>query len=117
MRTIHLAAVAATAFAFPASFAVADDIMASRYGNTTISTDANGVQTRTYYNADGTFTGKQGTENFAGTWKLDGGNVCLTFAPAPSKPSYSFCVPASAHKVGDTWAGVGSTVTLVKGIQ
>jgi hypothetical protein len=114
MRTILLAAVT---FAFSASLAFAEDIMATRYGNTVISTDASGVQSKTYYNADGTFTGKQGTADFKGTWKLDAGNVCLTFEPALPNMPKSFCVPASAHQVGDTWPGVGSTVTLVKGIQ
>ena len=64
--------------------AFADDVMASRYGNTTISTDASGVQSKLYYAADGTFTGKQANQSFNGTWKLDGGNICLTFAqPVP----------------------------------
>jgi len=27
------------------------------------------------------------------------------------------CVPATAHKVGDTWTAGGRTITLVQGIQ
>ena len=43
MRSMILAA----AFAAPSvTYAFADDIMASRYGNTTMATDAQGVQTK-----------------------------------------------------------------------
>jgi hypothetical protein len=114
MRTILLAAAA---FALSTSPLLADDIMATRYGNTVISTDPGGVQNKTYYNADRTFTGMQGTEAFKGTWKLDAGNVCLTFDSALPDLPKSFCVPVSMHKVGDVWPGRGTTVTLVQGIQ
>ena len=44
MRKIFLTAIASMAIA--TTFALADaDVMASRYGNTTVSTDAKGVQT------------------------------------------------------------------------
>jgi hypothetical protein len=100
------------------SVAFADDIMAPRYGNTVIATDANGVQTKLYYAADGTFTGKQDGQGFNGTWKIDASNtICLTFAqPVPGTPN-PLCTPTSVHKVGDTWSGAGRTVTLVQGIQ
>jgi hypothetical protein len=115
MRTILLAAAV---LMFSASLAFADDIMATRYGNTTISTDASGVQSKLYYSADGTFTGKQAGMNFKGTWKLDGsGNICLTTDPAlPGQPN-PLCVPVAAHKVGDSWTAGGRTITLVQGIQ
>jgi hypothetical protein len=110
--------IAAAALALSTSFAFADDIMATRYGNTTITTQPNGVQIKLYYNADGTFTGKQGDQGFNGTWKLDGaGNICLNFAqPIQGTPNPT-CVPVSAHKVGDSWSGGGRTMTLVQGIQ
>lgn len=110
--------IATAVLTLPATLAFADDIMASRYGNTTIATDANGVQTKIYYNADGTFTGKQGTASFNGTWKLDAsGTICLTFsAPVPGATNPT-CAPASAHKIGDTWSAPGRTMTLVQGIQ
>jgi hypothetical protein len=114
MRKIFLAAAA---LAFSASFALADDIMATRYGNTTITTDASGVQSKIYYNADGTFTGKQAGMDFKGTWKIDGSTICLGTDPAlPGQPN-PICVPVSAHKVGDSWTTGGRTVTLVQGIQ
>jgi hypothetical protein len=96
--------------------AFADDIMAPRYGNTVIATDPGGVQTKIYYKAGGTFTGKQGTLSFSGTWTLDASNkLCLNFTPVPPGATNPTCLPASAHKVGDTWAG--GTVSLVAGIQ
>ncbi len=110
--------IAAAALALSTSFAFADDIMASRYGNTTITTDASGTQSKLYYNADGTFTGKQAGQTFNGTWKLDGsGNICLNFAqPIQGAPNPT-CVPIAAHKVGDSWSGGGRSMTLVQGIQ
>jgi YD repeat-containing protein len=113
MRSLLIAA----AFALTATAAYADDVMASRYGNTTITTDASGVQTKLYYNADGTFTGKQGAFSFSGTWKLDGSTICLTFNPAPPGAPNPTCTPVSAHKIGETWNGGGRTITLVQGIQ
>ena len=97
----------------------ADDIMASRFGNTTMATDSKGVQTKIYYQADGTLTSKQGNMTFKGTWKVDANNkLCLTFTQqSPEGMSNPFCVAAAAHKVGDTWKSEDRTVTLVKGIQ
>ena len=120
MFKILLTAFASLAFVASAAFA-ADDVMASRYGNTTVSTDAKGVQTKVYYKDDHTFTAKQGTQETKGTWKVDNGTICLTYAtPLPGMPN-PLCVPVVTHKVGDTWTtGEGDTkrtVTLVKGIQ
>ena len=114
MRTIILAAGFA---ALSVSLAHADDVMASRYGNTTIATEANGTTTKLYYKADGTFTGKQGTMDFKGTWKLDAGNICLHFDKPVPGYAEPFCPPIVAHKVGDKWTAAGRKVALVKGIQ
>ena len=67
MRTLLLAAAFAVC---SASLAHAADIMAARYGNTTLVTDSKGVETKIYYKADGTLTGKQADLNFTGTWKV-----------------------------------------------
>lgn len=92
-------------------------VMATRFGNTTITKDASGVERRVYYKADGTFTGKQGTVSFGGTWKLNGAMICLTTSPAvPGLPNPA-CAPISAHKVGDSWAAGPYTISLVAGIQ
>lgn len=113
-RTALLCVAFAVMSAVPA---LADDIMASRYGNTTVTTDANGVESRLYYNADGAFTGKQAGATFNGTWKLDGGNICLTFAQPVPGAANPTCLPVAAHKVGDTWKTGDRTVSLVQGIQ
>ena len=114
MRKIFLAAAL---LAVSTTLAFADDIMASRYGNTTISKDASGNETHLYYAADGTFTGKQGGTAFKGSWKISGGTVCLTATPAiPNTPNPA-CVPIAAHKVGETWMAGPYTVSLVAGIQ
>jgi len=110
--------IAAAALAFSTTLAFADDIMASRYGNTTVTTDSSGTQTKLYYAADGTFTGKQGGQGFSGTWKLDSANnLCLSFSQTLPGIANPTCTPASAHKVGDTWGAAGLSVTLVQGIQ
>src|ERR1044072_6020382 len=100
MRMIILAA---TLLALSTTFAYAEDLMASRYGNTTIATDAKGVQTKIYYKADGTLTGKQGSMAFKGTWKVAKGQVCLTTEPEPANMPNPFCRPAAPRKVGETW--------------
>ena len=120
LRTL-LTAFASLAFVFSAAIA-ADDVMASRYGNTTITTDSKGVQTKLYYKDDHTFTAKQGTQETKGTWKVDDkGTICLTYdKPFAGMPN-PLCVPVVTHKIGDTWTtGEGDnkrTATLVKGIQ
>ena len=116
MRTMFLAAAAAAMFVTTAH---ADDIMMSRYGNTTVVTDAKGGQTRLYYQAGGVLTGKQGSMSFEGTWKVDPNNkLCLTFKKPVAGFDNPTCVSVTAHKIGDTWQSTkGSTVTLVKGVQ
>ena len=114
MRTMILAATLA---ALSVSLAWGDDVMTSRYGNTTIATDSKGVQTKLYYSADGTLTGKQSEMSFKGAWKIANIQLCLTFTTTVPGMSNPFCVTVAAHKVGDTWQGGGRSVTLVKGIQ
>lgn len=104
--------------AFSVSVAHAEDVMASRYGNTTLATDAKGVQTKVYYQADGTLTAKQGDMNYSGTWKVANGQVCLTFKnAAPNGMINPFCAMVVPHNVGDTWKSGDRTITLLKGIQ
>jgi hypothetical protein len=87
--------------------------MTGRYGNTTITRDANGITNKIHYKADGTFDGTQGDATFTGTWKLDDkGRVCLT-----TIVSGTLCTPISAHHVGDAWTAGGYTVSIVAGIQ
>ena len=115
MRIIVLAAAFAAASISLAH--AGDDVMASRFGNTTITKDANGNESHIYYAADHTFTGKQGTATFKGTWKIDGTTICLTAdTPIPNTPNPA-CAPVSAHALGETWQAGPYTVSIVKGIQ
>jgi len=115
MRTFTFCLTAGILFATAA--AADDSVLASRFGNTTITRDAAGHESHIYYKADHTFTGKQGGTAFSGTWKIDGGTICLTAAnPIPNTPNPA-CAPVSAHKVGDTWTAGPYTVSLVSGIQ
>jgi hypothetical protein len=94
-----------------------DEVLASRFGNTTITKDAAGVENHVYYAADHSFTAKQGATSTKGTWKIDGSTICLTFeTPVPGTPNPA-CAPVSDHKVGETWSAGPYTVSLVAGIQ
>jgi hypothetical protein len=114
MRTLLLTAAFAVC---SVSLAHAADIMASRYGNTTLVTDPKGVQTKIYYKADGTLTGKQADLNFTGTWKVANGKVCIKTTPTVPGMEAPFCPPVAAHKVGETWKSDDRTVKLVAGVQ
>ncbi|HUO93370.1 MAG TPA: hypothetical protein VMU22_10635 [Rhizomicrobium sp.] len=115
MRTILLGVAA---LAFSTSLAFADDVMASRYGNTTIATDPSGLVTKLYYSADGTFKGTQGGAPFSGTWKIDPpGTICLVFPQKIEGMTSPFCAPVVEHKVGDKWSAAGRSLSLVQGIQ
>jgi hypothetical protein len=113
----------AFALGFATAALAADDVMASRYGNTTMVTDATGMVSKVWYNADHTFTGTRGSVAFKGAWKVDNSTVCLTYDTPPKMGNTTMpnpsCHPVQARKVGDTWTvGEGTnklTVTLVKG--
>jgi hypothetical protein len=115
------------AFALCATPALAaDDVMASYYGNTVISTGG-ASEARSHYRADHSFdmTGSMMgmSKSFKGTWALDGkGNLCRTFeGELPPNTTNPLCTPIAAHKIGDTWTldanGQTRTVTLKAGIQ
>jgi hypothetical protein len=119
---MRIAILAVTMVAASVSFASvsvahAGDIMASRYGNTTITRDAAGHESHIYYKADHSFTGKQGDAEFSGTWAIKGSTICLTAVhPIPGTPNPA-CAPISEHKVGDTWKAGPYTVSIVAGIH
>ena len=115
MRAIVLGAALLLSASVPAI--AGDEVLASRFGNTTITKDANGTENHVYYAADHTFSAKNGATSTKGTWKIDGGTICLTFeTPVPGTPNPA-CAPVSEHKVGDTWTAGPYTVSLVAGIQ
>lgn len=116
MRTI-LAAAAALLLSATAAMA-GEEVMASRIGNTTVTTDASGMSSKIYYEADHSFTGMANDQELAGTWALNGAQVCLTFtsAPPPGYPA-TICTPVAAHDVGDSWSSGPFTVQLLEGRQ
>jgi hypothetical protein len=124
MPKFLLAASIAALCATPA-FA-GDDVMASTYGNTLVSTGGMS-EVRSHYRADHSFDmvgSMMGmSKTFKGTWALDGkGNLCRTFdGEAPPNATNPMCTPVAAHKIGDTWTveanGATRTVTLKAGIQ
>jgi len=113
-----LALIAAPAFAD-------EDVMASRYGNTTDSVDSQGIHTKLWYSADHTFKANAGGLDVHGTWKTENNTVCLTYVDPPAGMPATLpnptCLPVSAHNVGDTWTtGEGAmkrTVSIKPGIQ
>jgi len=123
MRKIIL--TAAILFAAVPAYA-GDEVLASRFGNTTLTTDTSGNEVHVYYKADHTLAAKiiQGgnTTNYTGKWEVKDGNVCITYdGAAPMGEKNPTCVPAVAHNVGDKWtANVGGTVrtiSIVEGIH
>jgi hypothetical protein len=123
MRAFLLAAAVALGCTAPA-FAD-DDVLASRYGNTTDAVDSQGVHTKVYYSSDHTFKADVAGVQVHGTWAVANGTVCLTYvdppANLPSNLPNPTCLPVTAHKVGDTWtSGEGAmkrTISLKAGIQ
>lgn len=109
----------AVVIAAPSLAAAQDDVMASRYGNTTITHTDRGHELHTYYKADHTFTGKivDIGRDVKGTWAVNGGTLCLTYTPALPLISNPVCQPVVAHKVGDTWKAGTNTSSLVEGIK
>lgn len=103
-----------------------DEIMASTFGNTIVSTGGMS-EVHTHYRADHSFDmvgSMMGiSQTFKGTWALDGkGNLCRTFeGGTPPNTANPLCTPVAAHKIGDTWTveanGQTRTVTLKSGIQ
>lgn len=115
MRKIFAAAVALSLLAGAAM--AGDEVMASRYGNTVITTDASGMSSSINYQPDHTFTGMQGEQALAGTWQIKGSTICLTFqTPPPGYPN-PICTPVEAHDVGDSWTSGPFTVQIVAGRQ
>jgi opacity protein-like surface antigen len=113
-----LIVAAVAALSMSAAFAD-DDVMATRYGNTTVVKMTNGTEVHFYYNADHTFTGNVIGMNYKmkGTWAVDGDKICSTYDVPPPGVTNPQCNALEAHKVGDTWQSNGRTITLVEGVQ
>ncbi|HEX3672673.1 MAG TPA: hypothetical protein VHU87_00230 [Rhizomicrobium sp.] len=117
---MRLLIAAGVAFIACTSIAFAqDDIMASRYGNTTVVKMSNGTEVHFFYNADHTFTGNVIGMDYKmkGTWAVNGDKICSTYDVPPPGVTNPQCNAIEAHKVGDTWQADGRTITLVGGVQ
>ncbi|HEY4113587.1 MAG TPA: hypothetical protein VGM17_05940 [Rhizomicrobium sp.] len=117
MKTILIVAALASAPALASAEDV--DVMASRFGNTTIAHTESGHEVHMYYKPDHTFTGKVVDVGFdlKGTWAVNGTDLCLTYDPAPPTVTNPQCQPIAPHKVGDSWTAGGRTITIVAGVQ
>lgn len=110
-------AVSLSALCFVAAWAE-DDAMAPRYGNTTITTEADGSLTKFYYRADHTFTFKHVDFKTDGKWEIKDGKLCRTYDTAAPGRTNPDCGAADMRKVGDSWTTKsGAKATLVQGIQ
>lgn len=123
MRRLLIAAAIAALGAAPA--AASDDIMSGYYGNTVISTGGM-VESHVHYRADHTFdlSATAMGQNFSskGTWKIDDkGQLCRTYETAPPGMPNPLCIPAEAHRPGDSWTatlnGQTRNMTMKPGIQ
>jgi hypothetical protein len=102
----------------------ADDVMASSYGNTVVSTGG-GLESRTHYRADHTFdavfTAAAGSLTSKGTWVVQGSQLCRTYDPVPPGLTNPVCIPVESHKIGDKWtvmmASGAREATIVAGVQ
>jgi len=122
--TAALLMTATTAIAETAM--LGEEALASRFGNTTLTTDTMGNAVHLYYAADHTFkvkvTTKGVTEDFHGKWDVKDGKVCLHYdGGVPKGDPNPTCAPVSARKLGDSWkvssGGYEKTVSIVEGIQ
>ena len=104
----------------------ADDVMASFYGNTVVSTGGI-AEVHTHYRPDHSFdmvASRMGFSRvFKGTWAIDAkNNLCRTFVgDAPPDTPNPLCLPFTPHKVGESWTvdvnGSSRTATLKAGIE
>jgi len=116
MRTLLLAAIAASALAAPA---FAADAMATFYANTAVVKDSAGVVLKYQFDANGKYTivtpdGAKAT----GSYTTANGKICLKADDPKVAPG---CAPlVEGKKVGDTWditndQGQKLSVTLAAG--
>jgi hypothetical protein len=119
MRPIFIAA-SILAFSLAAFAASEDDIMATRYGNTTVIKDMLGTS-YVHYNKDHTFNATSWLGDVSGSWKIENGKMCLYAEkyPITYKLKYSIpeCNTIEAHKVGDKWKEGNRDFELAAGIK
>ena len=97
----------AAVLALTAGVALADNFE-GYYGNTVVTTTADGAVIKTKINKDGTYASTLPNGTTAkGTWAWkDATTACFTQTePAPAAGSGPACFPIAPHKVGDSWTG------------
>lgn len=116
MRLISLAI--AMGLVAAAAFAGEAEIMASRYGNTTKVKDLFGTS-YIHYNQDHTFQVTSWLGDVSGTWKFEGGKMCLYAEKYPALYRLKYAIPEcdaiEMHKVGDSWKSGSRDYQLVAG--
>jgi hypothetical protein len=116
MRTILVAASILAVAA--AALAGDDDIMATRYGNTTVIKDMLGTS-YVHYNKDHSFNANSWLGDVSGTWKIENGKMCLYAEKYPITYRLKYSIPEcgeiSVHKVGDKWKEGSRDFELVQG--
>lgn len=78
------------------------------YGNTVVSTYADGRVVKVYVNADHTYSLllPDGKTTIKGTWADADGQSCFTATdPAPKPGDKPVCFPIMEHKVGEPYSG------------
>ena len=120
---MRLAIIAVSLVALSASAALAgdDDIMSTRYGNTTLVHETLGTS-HIYYKQDHTFTGGNWILDVSGKWDIsdraDGKKqICLHYDSKPPGHPNPECDAVGFHKIGDKWTLDGRNFELVAGIQ
>lgn len=98
-----LSAGLALAFALAAGSALAaGDPVAWSYGNTIVSTNADGATAKTMVKEDNTYTGTdEAGKPINGTWAVKDGQYCNTQTEPPADEVCQDMWPA--YKVGDKW--------------
>jgi hypothetical protein len=103
-----------------AAYAGDDDIMGTRYGNTTLVHETLGTS-HIYYKQDHTFTGGNWILNVSGKWDIsdtkDGKQICLHWDSTPLGHPNPQCEAVALHQIGDKWTLGGRNFELVQGIQ
>lgn len=97
-----LAAALAVAGSLLAGEALAEGPMDGAFGNTIVSTYANGTVGRSYLEPDGSyrFVSPEGVTS-TGRWAVERKRLCYYAATAPNAPP--LCTMGVNKKVGDTW--------------
>jgi hypothetical protein len=97
------------------------EALAPAIGNTWKVVDAKGLESHTYFAADGTFSGVAPaySYHYQGKWEIAAdGQLCRNFDPVPPGIVNPVCSKLEPHAVGDSWTDPdGASGTLLAGQQ